>query len=289
MKAGMTEEQKSHSIFDVPVFKLRKDEKTVILIIETEFETEYTHWVDETGYVFCLGDYKTMLQTNLDLQRCPLCKASQSYKSIGSGRRKFVSLICHFRTNTKGQVLTPISFDIKPWVFGDDKFNDLVGKKEQWKDLRRHDIQVECTGEQYQKFRMEIMPEALWLKVGNEQLKVAVATAYKEARQQFEKDLRMLIGRDIQEPERLTEIITKASGSVVVPGYASQEELDAALSGEGATAPAAEADFSDLLPKEHKEGEVESGTVEKAADASQGSAAAAAQQAGDLDFDGLLD
>jgi len=101
---------------------------------------------------------------------------------------------------------------------------------------------VECTGEQYQKFRMDVLPEAIWLK--DAKLKGEIAQAYKESRQLYAKDIRMLLGRTITEPDRLTEIINGAAGTVTVPDYASQAEVEGAFSDAGKAEPT---DFSQLL------------------------------------------
>ena len=151
-------------------------------------------------------------------------------------------------------MLTPVSFDVNPWVFGDDKFNDLLSKKEQWGDLRKHDLLIECTGEQFQKFRIDILPDAVWLKDAN--VKAQVAAAYKEAKQMYAKDLRLLLGREITDPERINEVLKDATGTVTVPDYAAAGDINGMFSDTSGAAPAAstpvippasDVDFGSLL------------------------------------------
>jgi len=247
-KVGLTADQKSHSIFDTENFKMKTGQKARVLLIDSEFDVEWVHWVDgvEGGRNFiCQGDYNTMMKDGVD----PHCKFCQVVESGGvqKAKRKFVTLLVVYRTNSKGQILTPVSCDVQPWIFGNDKFNDLYSKKEQWGDLRSHDIGIECLVEQYQRFSMNILPEAIWLQ--DDATKALVTAAYKEVRDMYGKDTRMLLGRDITDPEKLTAILNEATGSGVVPDYASTGSIEAMFSDAPklAPTPVVEVDFSELL------------------------------------------
>jgi hypothetical protein len=255
MKVGFNESQKSNNIFDLENFKLDKDYKARIALIEQDIEVEYTHWVDEFGYVICHGDYQTLLDTGSD-GKCRFCKAAENSKAVKPARRRFVTWLVLYRTNKAGMPIgPPISFEIIPWLFGDDKFNDLVNKKEQWGDLRLRDILVECLGKQYQKFRMDVLPEALWLSDAN--LKAQVVAEYKNTQHKYGQDMRRLLGRDVTKLEDIDKVINDAVGSsTTVPQYANTD-INSILNGaaQGVTPPAnqgqpnipANTDFSALL------------------------------------------
>lgn len=246
-KIGLSQDQKSHSIFDTENFKLKKDEKARILILEEEFDVEYVHWVEEFGYAICAGDYSTMFKEGADTQHCRFCAASSADGAIKSARRKFVTLIVVYRTNSKGAVLQPVSVDVVPWVFGDDKYNDLLGKKEAWGSMRDHDLMVECSNEQYQKYAINVMPEAVWKS--DKEVASVVAAAFKDAKAMYSKDLRMLLGRDVSDPAKLAEVISNATGQGAVPAYAAAGEIESMFSDAPATATpvASDVDFASLL------------------------------------------
>lgn len=255
MKVGFNESQKSNNIFDLENFKLDKDYKARIALIEQDIEVEYTHWVEEFGYVICHGDYQTLLDTGSD-GKCRFCKAAENSKAVKPARRRFVTWLVSYRTNKAGMPIgPPISFEIIPWLFGDDKFNDLVNKKEQWGDLRLRDILVECLGKQYQKFRMDVLPEALWLSDAN--LKAQVVAEYKNIMHKYGGDMRRLLGRDVSKLEEIDKVINDAVGSsTTVPQYANTD-INSILNGaaQGVTPPVnqgqpnipANTDFSALL------------------------------------------
>ena len=291
-KVGLTSDQKSHSIFDTENFKMKTGQKARVVLLNDEFEVEWVHWVDEFGYAICQGDYETMMKDGSD-PHCKFCQVADK-GGVKSARRKFASLLVVYRTNSKGQVLTPVSADVQPWVFGDDKFNDLYNKKEEWGDLKQHDIGIECLGEQYQRFSMNVLPEAVWLQ--NDETKALVITSYKESLAMYGKDLRRLLGRDVTDPEKITEIINDANGIGPVPDYAAAGEITSMFADAPALSavPVVEVDFAELMRDTTAPVEVE--TVVMGEDSETLSAAttdplasSTGTAAGDtLDFDELL-
>ena len=287
-RVGLDATQKSHSIFDTENFKMKTGQKARVLLIESEFEVEWVHWVDgeKMGYYICQGDYDVMMKDGQDAH-CKFCQVAD-VGGVKKARRKFVTLLVVYRTNSKGQVLTPVSVDVSPWVFGDDKFNDLLGKKEQWGDLRKHDLGIECLGEQYQKFNMNVLPDAIWLQ--DDATKVLVTAAFKESKGMYFKDIRMLLGRDITDPERLAEILNAATDTGVVPEYASVGSINSMFSDTPTLAPvnAVEVDFGALLEDTAtpvSEAVVADATSEPDPLASDGPIAQVGES---LDFDDLL-
>jgi hypothetical protein len=187
-----------------------------------------------------------------------------------------------YRTNSKGQVLTPVAVDVVPWVFGDDKYGDLVGKKEQWGDLKQHDLMVECLVEQFQRFRLDVLPEAVWLS--NNEAKALVAASWKESKAMYAKDLRSLLGRDVSDPEKLSDLLNSAGGGSAIPDYASAGTIDAVFSDAAVSAPSVvDVDFEALL--DETSAPVEKAVSFEPADIPENGAAV---EAATLDFDDLL-
>ena len=249
-RIGLDPSNKSHSIFDTDRFTLKGGEKARILVLDEEFEVEFIHQYWDTddenrGNYICQGDYKTVMENGSD-PRCKFCQAADKGSPIKKAKRKFATLVVVYRTNSKGVVLTPVAVDVQPWVFGEDKFGDLISKKEQWTDLKQHDIFVECLVENFQRFRLDVLPDAVWLS--NKETQALVAASWKEAKGMYAKDLRALLGRDVSDPERLADIINSASGGAPVPDYASAGTIDAMFSDTAVSAPQnVDVDFGALL------------------------------------------
>lgn len=304
-KVGLTPDQKSRSIFDVDKFAMKSGQKARVLVIEEEFLTEFVHWVDGQGYFICTGDYSKMLHEQYS-PTCKFCEAAQASSAVSQAKRKFVTLLVVYRTNSKGALIEPVSAEVVPWIFGNDKFNDLISKKEQWGDLRKHDLMIECLGEQFQKMRIDILPDAVWQSDAT--AKAAVATALKEAMQQYGKELSRLLGRDINDPERVAEILSDATGIGVTPDYAQSGDISAMFDDPATTTEVPTVDFNDLLEGTQTAADEEDGDEEavveepkpkakpKAKAKAKAEVAAAdplAEEgetvpAGDVDFDDLL-
>jgi len=291
-KVGLTSDQKSHSIFDTENFKMKGGQKARVLVLNDEFDVEWVHWVDNFGNVICQGDYKTMMKDGSD-PHCKFCQVADK-GGVKQAKRKFVTLLVVYRTNSKGQVLSPVSCDVQPWIFGNDKFNDLYAKKEEWGDLKQHDLGIECLVEQYQRFSMNVLPDAIWLQ--NDETKALVVTSYKESMGMYGKDLRRLLGRDITDPEKVTEIINEANGEGVVPDYASVGEINSMFADAPALSavPVVEVDFAELMKDTTAPTEVETVVMGEASETLSAASAdplssSTGTVVGDpLDFDELL-
>jgi hypothetical protein len=277
-KIGLDESNRSHSIFDADRFSLKNGEKARVLLLESEFDVEYVHWVDDEdakGYYICQGDYNTVLKNGDDTTHCKFCQLADKGGAVKKARRKFATLLVVYRTNSKGQVLTPVAVDVVPWVFGDDKYTDLLGKKGQWGDLKSHDLMVECLGEQFQKMRIDVLPDAVWLS--NDETKALVVASWKETKGMYTKDLHILLGRDITDPEKLSELISDLSGNGNVPDYASAGAMESIYSDASISTPeTVTPDFGEML------------SDTPSAPADPASSEAPASDTPSLDFDDLL-
>jgi hypothetical protein len=94
---------------------------------------------------------------------------------------------------------------------------------------------------------MNVLPEAVWLQ--NDETKALVVASFNEAKGMYSKDMRMLLGRDITDPEKLAEILNEATGVGVVPEYASTGVIDSMFSDVPTLSPTpvVEVDFGALL------------------------------------------
>lgn len=184
---------KSTSVFDLEIMRLKKDEKAKIAILDEKAKMEITHYIQGEAadgkrkgrYFVCLGDYATVVASQVDPERCPACRYAEAGRDamVAMPKRRFALHIARYRTNTKGQVLQPISLALQLWIFGDDKFNALVDRYVEHGDLRKHDITLTCSIEGWQKFDMDVSAKLIILSdpVAVVQYKELLKTRSKEA------------------------------------------------------------------------------------------------------------
>ena len=166
-------ENKAASVFDLDSFKLEKNEKARITMLDKHAKMMLAHYVRsgeprEDGsipgrYYACLGDYKKVMEDGADPEGCPACAVAEPARDVPVSvpRRRFAMHIIRYRTNTKGQATQPLSLALEVWQFGDNKFNQLVDRQEEHGDLRKKDIIVTCTGKQYQSFDLDVAGKML--------------------------------------------------------------------------------------------------------------------------------
>jgi len=170
-KFELDPKNRSTSIFDIDRLNLRKDEKARIIILDESPNYEYTHYIQDgtlrdngspNGSSFiCLGDPATVQKDRVDQERCPACNVADASEGsmVKMARRRFVYNVARYRTNARGQIVNPISLQYYLWIFGDDKINKLIDRKEEHGDLRVKDIILTCTAQQYQNMDMDVSAE----------------------------------------------------------------------------------------------------------------------------------
>ena len=199
------------SVFDIEKFKLKMNEVARVVLIEQQLDMENRHWVetgqDKGGYYICLGRDDTIRQNGTDPEQCPLCSKASDSGIVSMPRRYFVTQIIKYITNAKGEPVTPLAADVLPWIFSNDKYNDLTMKKDVHGDLRAKDLVIKCTGEQYQKMQIEVAP-AIWLK--DETTKNNIVAVFKANKL---PDVVPLLGRRLSK-EELDKLIADLFGGV---------------------------------------------------------------------------
>lgn len=221
MRLPYDKDNMSRTVFDVDKLKLKKNEVARIILIEESADCAYSHFVDEKGYFICVGKLEVLKEQGADADSCLLCKHALQGGPIASARRHFVTQVVRYTTNSRGELLDPISVDVIPWVFGDDKFNDLTLKKQVHGDLRKKDLVIKCTKEAYQQFQIEVA-EPIWLKT--EAMKNKVIEVFKERKL---PDIEKALGRNIntEQMAKLIEDVTATPTKRESSAEAAQAEV----------------------------------------------------------------
>lgn len=213
-----SQENKSQSVFDMDMLRLKdKGEKARIAIMDSKTRMLVCHYVATIGadgkrtgrFYACLGKYETVMKDGIDPAKCPACKVAEPGRDVAVSipRRRFAVHIARYRTNSKGQVMQPVSLGLEVWVFGDDKFNKLVDRAEEHGDLRKKDIVLTCTAPNYQQFDIDVSPKLL---LGEHPQAIEQYTAMKEKRT---NDVERLIGQ-VLTYEQLEALTTEATPAI---------------------------------------------------------------------------
>lgn len=234
---------KKSSAYDYPKFGLtKKDEKGIIMIIDPEPTCAFVHWVI-TGtrldrntklpmlagaYYLCSGRQDKLLAEECDPEVCPLCRAAEDIEDapVGTARFKACTHIIHYATTPMGQFANPVGhppmFQLKVWVFGQQVYNHLADKKDQWGSdtFRHHDLQVTCISPQYRNYTIDILPKTAWLEPAFTQfgedkkpksgLAIMVVQLYQQAKL---KNLGPVLGRSASD-EEADKLASKAKSIV---------------------------------------------------------------------------
>lgn len=130
-------------------------------------------------------------------------------------RSRIGTFVVHYRTAKDGSIMKPFEYEIKPWIFSENKFAQLRTIHSEY-PLTRHDLRITCEDDQYQK--MSFIPsrnESLWQQ--KPELKAEILEQVKRMSN------RLSVGREVpldQLKERFGDTLTP------VPSAASETDFD---------------------------------------------------------------
>jgi hypothetical protein len=187
---ALTKENKGavDAALDFPRLKLKKNEVARVAIIgltTADGKPKLATPEPEGGYFFdlrvpgndrefrgsfeCLAAPEKLDRGELDPSACPHCavvKRGVSEAVVGPVKRRFVLPIVRYKTKPGSvDVIQPPSIEVVSWRFTDRYFNELVDVEEQWGEsggMLAHDLSLTCEIEQYQTYRVAVLPKALW-------------------------------------------------------------------------------------------------------------------------------
>lgn len=264
--------------YDYPKLRLAKDEKALLILMEDP-QVEYVHTLrkpklengkavtitktrkDKTTYEdydmqflsrpLCKGDYNILEDKGADPKNCPICKlASENSEYADAPQRRYAMHVVRYRTKGSSfDLINPFSVELLVWSFTDRYFNQLIEFKEEWGDLRKHDIKVECTNKDFQNFDLQVASKAQWLADADRQS--IVKQTYKE--NQLD-DISIAIGQNKElkwlneDLDSIREAWSAIKGIAQADeGWYKEEEVDAALAD----------DLNSILDTDDEDDEVE--------------------------------
>lgn len=205
-----TSKKRQSTNYDYPKLHLDNKEKARVLVIEKAPVFEWVHTLEAPQIVngkavmftdkrkngsefqnyktdfltraICLGDVGTVNEEGSDPKHCPMCMmAKTSPDMMKPPVRRFAMHVVRYKTKSSGtgfEPTTPFQVELVVWAFTDTVFSQLVDFKETWGSLQKHDLLLgPCTNKMYQKFDINVAPDALWQ--GDDKRKHLVLETYK--------------------------------------------------------------------------------------------------------------
>lgn len=247
--------------YDYPKLKLKNGEKARILVGLESPIVEYVHTLrspqivngqpqtvevtnDRTGAKtteykmdfisrpLCLGDATILSEKGSDPKNCPMCKLAQEHPDYTQPpQRRYAMHVIRYRTkNGTTDLTTPFSVETLVWSFTDKVFNKITDFREEWGDLRKHDLLLgPCTNEMFQQFDITVAAKAAWLE--SAERKELTAQTFKENQI---PDLTIAAGSPKQKQwvDQDIQKILEAWGAIMGASSAEDDaDLDADLSG----------------------------------------------------------
>jgi len=86
---------------------------------------------------------------------------------LGPAKTRLGCLVVKYKTKKDGSLIKnegqaiPFEFEVLEWLFTEKKFNQLKSLHGEW-DLKKHDLMITCTGNQFQNLEFVPCKESLW-------------------------------------------------------------------------------------------------------------------------------
>jgi len=189
-----SDNKKATTNYDYPKLKLKVGESARIVLLEQAPTFEYVHTLnkpqivdgkpiiiessrkDGSKYkdykmdfvtrVICLGDESTLDDAASDPKNCPVCALAKTNPDMAKApARRFATNVIRYKTKAGGtSLVTPYSVETLVWAFTENVFNKIADAKEEWDDLRKHDLILgPCEApEMFQKFPIAVAAKAAW-------------------------------------------------------------------------------------------------------------------------------
>ena len=280
--------------FDFPKLKLKNGQRARLLLLESPI-VEYVHELrapqiidgkpqmvtqqrrDGTEYQdykkdflskpLCLGDFNVLQEKGADEAACPICKMAKDHPDwVAPPKRRYAMHVISYKIKSGDSfdLTTPFACEVLVWSFTDVVFNRIIDFKNEWGDLRKHDLLLgPCTNETFQKFDMQVGATAAWMAdkargdlvketfANNQIPDLSIACGSKKEVRWINIDLDTIRERWAKvstAPAAVTEIDHAAATASLDADLAGLLDTPAAPAAEAPEAPApAAADLDDLL------------------------------------------
>lgn len=89
------------------------------------------------------------------------CKKGLCCEKLSLAKWRVGAVIVKYGTDRSGQVKTPFSYEILPWVFSEQAYMKLKTANSEFA-LTTHDIKISCTNDEYQHIDINACNESIW-------------------------------------------------------------------------------------------------------------------------------
>lgn len=106
------------------------------------------------GYVLCKSEYKVTDGVEVQTRQAACCK------HLDEAKLRIVVPIVRYYTKPDGSLIKPLQIECLVWRINAEKFGQLRAMHKEW-GLDKHDVQVQCEDEQYQRLAFTVTRERL--------------------------------------------------------------------------------------------------------------------------------
>lgn len=171
-------------------------EKVLLQILDKQVTVSYSHYIQ-------VGDRNKVIRCKrLDGQECDECKKGDTPQP----RFGCVTLIY--------RAFQPLEWELKPWLFGKDKFRVLRDMKRSGVDFLKQDLQIYCFNEKFQNVKIEPRKDAILMRPAMKAFRDQVVKAYNEDRPNI---MKFLTGEASDDVEVRPPVAVAAPAKPTVP------------------------------------------------------------------------
>lgn len=158
------------------------------------------HFIENAGSVLCRSEYQRQVTEGTDGRKIyseVMVKKAGCCELMGESSKRFACPIVVFVTNPKGELVKPVDFAMKLWMFAPARFSVIQGIHKEF-PLTKHDLKVSCTDVQYQKMDIQPHKDSMYaLPAFQEKYGPTIAGWLQSIR----PELKRAIGRDMNDAE----------------------------------------------------------------------------------------
>lgn len=155
------------------------------------------------GTHICLGNPTVLVEKGFDPDpwtdaegtsrpACPACARAVESDAFKPSRYHATNIVRYATKAGRYDLREPWSVDCLVWRFSERRFRELSDIKDQWGDLQRHDILIECEVAEFQNYKIQIAQSAAWLEPAYNPIAAGGTSPYG-------MDLKQLVAQTVKE------------------------------------------------------------------------------------------
>jgi hypothetical protein len=138
-----------------------------------------------------------------------LCKKGKCCEVLGPAKWRVGAVIIKYATDKMGTPKKPFSWELFPWIFGEQTYAKLKGVNSEF-SLATHDMKITCDNDEYQHLNPMACQESLWT------IKEDIKAQVLEAAKPYWESVKRSIASDLS-VEEINELLGIATAAGADP------------------------------------------------------------------------